>query len=331
MWLAVVPGLLVVSCEKIREIKSKVGGGAGEVANDEGGVMPGGDALPELQALVDLNEQGYLFRRDQAFPEHLTVRQQTSTDISKGRVFGRSALGTESEAIEGTWEDTVNIERDGSKVTIKIETTRFVKPIIEGESGKGGTPAAGDDQLHESLEGVGATFLKRDKGWQLVGEQSDFRVMAWAQQMREQLDDYLPGTGVIPNSPWFGPKRMLPGVKVELRGPETALILGGRSGGHLQLSFDRVENIGGHPCGVFQWSGEFTIAKQVNFAGERKNLEMSVSKGQLWCSLIHPLILRSESEGVLTSEWRGPDGNLARRIQGSVKIRESRTWLPAGD
>jgi hypothetical protein len=331
MWLAVVPGLLVVSCEKIREIKNKVGGGAEEVANDGSGVMPGGDALPELQALVDLNEQGYLFRRDQAFPEHLTVRQQTSVEISKGRLFGRSALGNQTEAIEGTWEDTVNIERNGSKVTIKIETTRFVKPIIEGENGQPAVPAVGDGEPHQSLAGVGATFLKLDKGWQLVGEQSDFRVMAWAQQIRDRLDDYLPGTGVIPNSPWFGPKRILPGVKVELRGPETALILGAGASGHLQLTFDRVENIGGHPCGVFQWSGEFTVANQVNLAGENENLEMSVSKGQIWCSLIHPLLLRTESEGVMTIERRTPGGGLTTRIQGSVKKRQSRTWTPAGN
>lgn len=336
MWLAVVPGLMVVSCEKIREITGKARAEAEEVASG-GIVQPGGGVAPEMEALIDLNEQGYRFRRDQPFPDKLTVRRKTSLEISNGRLFGRSALGNGSTSIEGTSEDVVVLEREASRVTIRVESDRFVKPIIEGE-GEGETtgeaasePESRDSELGESLEGLSATFLKRDKGWQVVGEQDDFRVMAWASQLRGQLDDYLLGSGVIPNSPWFGPKRMLPGVEVELHGPETCLILGAEAKGSLLLKFDRVENIGGHPCGVFNWSGEFTIAEAASLSGEPENLEMSVSSGQIWCSLIHPLVLRSEMEGVMTVERRGPDGRLSMRLQGAVKSTDSRQWTPAGE
>lgn len=334
LWLAVVPGCLVSSCEKLREAADKASGKANEESGQSAGgiAQPGGEASEALQALVDFNESGYRFRRDLPFPETLTVRRDESLEISGGRLFGRSALGTGSAPIEGTIEKRILLTRDRSKVSINIEEDRLVKPIIEGEGEEAGQAEdARANELGESLAGLGATFIRREDGWQLATEQSDFRVMAWAKTLRPQLDDYLKGTGVVANTPWFGSQRMLAGVSVELTGKETALLLGEGGRGKLQLRFDRVENIDGHPCAVFRWSGEFTISDAASLSGERENVEMSVSAGQAWCSLLHPVILRREHEGVMTIERRGAGGELTMRLQGAVKGRTSTQWKPEAE
>ena len=75
-----------------------------------------------------------------------------------------------------------------------LHALRLLKPIIEGETeetGEGEQAAQTENEMGESLEGVSATFLKRDDGWSLSGSPQDFRVMAWAKTLRQHLDDYL--------------------------------------------------------------------------------------------------------------------------------------------
>lgn len=336
IWLALVPGSLLVSCDKIREITGKVAGEAEDSAGigDDPIAAPGGEAADEWNQLVDLNEQGYRFRRDLPFPDKASVRHEHSMEIASGRLFGRSVLGTGSVAVEGTTETVTNFERDGSRVTISVERDRFIKPIIEGEAedtGEAEQAAQGENEMGESLEGVSATFLRRGDGWSLAGSPQDFRVMAWAKTLRQHLDDYLQGTAVVPNRQWFGAKRFLPGVSMELRGEEMAVVLGSGGKGRIKLRFDRAENVEGHPCAVFRWTGDYTIDNATDLSGEREKQEMSVSDGEVWCSLIHPLVLRMESEGVLTIERRTPDGELIMRLQGAVKERDSIRWEPQGE
>lgn len=331
LWLVVLSGCLVVSCEKLRQATGKLGGGNDEEVTDSGAVaQPGGEISDEYKGLVDFTDKGYRFRRDLPFPGKVMVREEDSLEISNGRLFGRSALGSGSTPVEGSVERVTLFERDGSRVTVRVESDRFVKPIIEGEGEAAGQTEEGESKLGESLEGLDASFLRVDNGWRQVGEKSDFRVMAWATQLQKVLDEYLKGTGVVPNSQWFGSNRMLPGVGIELRGDQTALILGSAAKGKIGLQFDRVENIEGHPCGVFRWTGEFNIVDSPTLAGERENVEMSVSAGQMWCSLIYPVVLREESEGVMTIERRARDGNLTMRLQGAVKERRSLRWQPQG-
>jgi hypothetical protein len=326
-----VAGLVSTSCERLREFAEDVGGEVREVAEDGSNVDPGGAIAEPWQPLVDLGDTGYRFRHDLEFPDQLSVRLESSVEISDGRSFGRSVLGAGSVAVEGARERVVEFERDGSRVRVQVTHDRFVKPIIEGGGGETGEPEDREEKPEDSLEGVAATFIRLDDGWKRTAGEADFRVLAWASQLVEQLDRYLPETGVVPRSPWFGGKRMLPGAQLELSGSEIELVAGPGARGRLQLRFDRVENIGGHPCGVFHWSGDFTVDDAANLAGDREKLEMSVSEGQLWCSLVHPLILREESAGVMTVERRDPAGQLSMRLQGAVKIERSLRWTPAAD
>jgi hypothetical protein len=96
--------------------------------------------------------------------------------------------------------------------------------------------------------------------------------------------------------------------------------------GEVTLRFERVTAIGGHPCGVFAWQGEFS-ERASDLSGEISSGDLSIDDGRVWCSLIHPVLLRRESKGTITSVIRQSNGQLKQRLQGAIEERVEWEWV----
>jgi hypothetical protein len=106
-----------------------------------------------------------------------------------------------------------------------------------------------------------------------------------------------------------------------------ALLFPGKSEGRVTLTYEVAEALEGHPCGRFAVEGDVTLKDDVSLSGESSNTEMTIRSGKIWCSLIHPLVLREEYEMVQTSE-KGQGSEPKVRIQGAVDQIIAREWNP---
>jgi len=341
VWRAMLGAMLMAagSCDRIKQAVGEREKEAEEAAVRE-----------ELEKLVDQNEEGVRFRHDLPFPERVRCRVEKTVTFTNGRMFAHDAFGEGSSEFEGTMEQILLLERDGAVLSLKIERNRFGRPVfsdVGGESenasgqeksappgmSEGGDSAAGPEGggralSGNSMEGFDLSFIHREDGWRQHGKVDDFRAMAIGKQIEPVVGDSLGTWGMVPRSPWFGGRRFVEGMEVTLTGKQIGLITGTRvKSGKVTLQFEGTEALEGHPCGVFAWSGDFD-EELPNLEGERQESEVSVSEGRLWCSLLHPVVLRSESKGTITLIVRNSRGKLKRRIQGAVESNESWQWNP---
>jgi len=359
-WICgVVLGALLVAgagCDRIKRAVEKVK----ETASEE---VEAGRENAELAKLVDQNEDGCRFRRDVPFPERVRCRVERKFVITQGRMFVRDAFGEGSTPFEGAIEQTLTVERDKAVLSVKIERSRIGKSLaahtpgevekgmekefgkevakevkeLEGgkkpkKNGKKGqatpeeTKAEEQASLGNSLEGLELSFIHRKDGWHRRGAGNDFRAMAAGKQLAPVVDACLSGWGMVARSPWFGATRFSEGTELVLKGKQIALITGTAvKRGTAKLRFEKTESLGGHPCAVFTWSGDYD-EETPNLEGETEQWEVTVSAGRLWCSLVYPLVLREEGKGMLTVLVRDSRGRVKRRLQGAVDFTESFQW-----
>jgi hypothetical protein len=55
-------------------------------------------------------------------------------------------------------------------------------------------------------------------------------------------------------------------------------------------------------------------------------MDMSITAGKVWLSLIHPIVMRSEYELITTTS--GKQGGITARTQGGMTLKPSLDWKP---
>jgi hypothetical protein len=103
------------------------------------------------------------------------------------------------------------------------------------------------------------------------------------------------------------------------------MIVTGNAKGQLKLTLESFDAVSGHPCGVFSVTGDFARRQFPHFDGSVSNEEVTVESGKLWLSLLHPLILREETDVILTSS-SGGQGGLSSSGRSSAKVSVVREW-----
>jgi hypothetical protein len=312
----------------------------------------------ELGLLVDGTEQGFLFRRDLPFPGHVRCRVERRTTFTNGRVFIRNELGAGAAPFNVTMEQILVAERDGAKLSLAIERNRVGHPVVSSlekgmEKGKktglkgwkfwkdeesekvaapsGDVPRPKTDNRNGLVEGVELQFVHLEGGWRFAGKGGDFRAMTAGRQIEPALGERLGSWGLVSRSPWFGERRFAEGDEVVLVGKQIALVTGTHvKKGRVTLRFEKMEMLEGHPCAVFSWSGAYD-EDAPDLEGDRRQSEVSVSEGRLWCSLLHPLVLRNEFKGAVTMIVRDSRGKMKKRIQGAVETTEFLLWNPLAE
>jgi len=327
-------GLASFSCDKAKDAvtaaREKFRG-----ADPSAPASPGGDVAPDLASQVDSDAQGVRFRRDLPFPVEIGIRSVERVEYLEARIVNTSALGIDTAPLSGKHETIANFRRKGSQLNIQIEKSgRLVEEVVE-EKGKKMPVIPVADAVREReaaakrLEGAAMDFRLTNQGWRQPESKGamDFSRMVWGKELQAALPQVMPAEGVLPRTQWFSStRRWNGGDKFELSGESLALLFPGKCSGKVTLTYEVAEAMEGHPCGRFAVSGDVSVKGRANVEGAIGDQEISIRSGKVWCSLLHPLVLREELDTVQTVTTGS--GGATVKVQGSVAIVRARQWKP---
>lgn len=331
--LSIAPLLLVVglsSCDKAKDAvdaaREKIGG----VTDPGAPADPGGQVDSGFAAQVDSAAEGVRFRRDLEFPPTLSVRLVERQIFKNARMITQSELGNETATYSGTWELVGSIDRDRNQVALAIE--KFGEVLdLQGKGKEAAVqqpPAENRPSLGNEVAGARVGFGQVSGAWRISEGKGavDFRNKVLGDKLLPALPGLLAIHGASPRTQWFSPtRRWIGGDKLVLEGEALALLFPGKSSGKVTLVFEESEALEGHPCGRFAVSGDVTLADHIGLDGQDRTSEITINAGKIWCSLIHPLVLREEYETlqtIVTGKGRGP----RTRIQGAIEHVAARRW-----
>lgn len=328
--LATVVLVALPGCDKAKSFLGSSGGAAGGVAD----ILPGGDANPELEAMVSRDGDGVRFRRDLTFPSELEIRMQVATSYENVRLVEDSAFGKKASVLNERQRLEVVYRKAPGVFNIHLE--RVGKVMEEDEKEKEGDVPV-EVELHPTanLAKQSIEFVLFKEGWGTRRESGpvDFQKVVWADSIEDRIPELMVESGAHPRVQWFSSSRTWrEGDQITLTGGTLKIIDPNDGRGRVALVFAGTESVGGHPCGVFAVKGEYEVEDYVYPDGERVDAEVSVTDGKIWASLLYPVILREEYDTVQTLERSfGKKGGVKTKIQGTVKVRRSRDWRPGGE
>ncbi len=313
--------LSLPSCDKAKEIAAKAQVAVEEVSADlTDRVNPGEVEIPpdaDLQALVDHNVEGYLFRKDLPFPSHLKVKVEESSRF-KGRHFQSTLLGSGAGTIDGDFQHQRELEMRSGVVSYTLGESAFIPAAAPGSEQP-------EEEKKVLQRGGSMEFMRKDATWLPSGKTRDLSVMA-ALTGKNVAEEFSRDC-VMPRPFWFGKKRLQPGDEVILSGHHLGMLGFPGGKGEIRVAFIGPDAVGGHPCGVFSVSGAMDLARSGWVGDSSIEERVSISSGKIWFSLIHPVVLKEEVEAVITSK-SGEGKKLSSQTQGAASIRIERQWTP---
>ena len=320
--ILLVPLLAMASCDKAKSLLNK----AGSAVKDQVAPLTGGSAGttdPALGKLVDETAEGLRFRKDLPFPDKLEVRVSHRQQWS-GRLIQSSAIDSRNSSLNGTRVSACKLERSGNHIRYTQEQSSFNVPITDGEE-KDAVKTLADPLALVAPSSQSVTLRKNGARWEAADNQ--FRAVALAREMAPFFDILLSENALAPRQLWFAEdKRLKPGTEITVTGKSLPMLISGHASGTLHLKFEKTDAVAGHPCGVFSISGNYTRKQFPAFDGSFTDQEVTIQGGQLWLSLLHPLILREELDTIQTIRTGSSGDDPGTRGQGSVKISTTREW-----
>ncbi len=310
--------LVSPSCEKIKNLTDKAKSTvASEMAKKTGGAAES-PPDPELQKLVDQTPEGTVFRKDLPFPGSIEVKITRREEVS-GRFSEKSELGSQVNTLKGTITNVTKLVRKGDRVSYTLLESIFTEPVIEGAKDA-------KEPVVKQLEPPSAPFefLKSGSTWKSAVA-TDFRIASRAQTIGPFFDQLLVENTLAPRTLWFGKKRYKVGDELDVSQEFLPMLVTGNAKGQLKLKLESFDAVNGHPCGVFSVTGDFSRKQFPHFDGSVTNEEVTVESGKLWLSLLYPLILREETDVILTSS-SGGQGGLSSSGRSSAKVSVTREW-----
>jgi hypothetical protein len=321
-------GVLVsASCDKAKLAVDAAREKFRGAADPNAPAAPGGDVAPDLASQVDSGAEGVRFRRDLPFPTNLRVKLTETRSIQNGRVSSISALGNESSSMSVDLESVCVLDRRGPSVGVVVERFGIVEPPVEGEKKQ----TAPDQASKGALPRI--SFEQSARGWRLIKTPGpmDFGTKLREQAILPRMDELMIMTGLAPRRQWFSAsRRWAAGDRLVLEGDSLQMFFPQGTKGKLTLVYEVAEPINGHPCGRFSVSGDFSIKGDLRPNGNLVDRDATIKSGKIWCSLLYPLVLRTESDSVLT-ESEGSGEGAKTKLQGGVKDVSALNWEKASE
>lgn len=202
----------------------------------------------------------------------------------------------------------------------RVERLKAIKEALEKKQ----KPPETRERIVDPLIGQMVQFDYDGKAWKAVPTKM-FKTMAWGRGLEDRVGDQLIANSLLPRPRWFGAKPMKVGEVTKLSGKSLDLVLDGKDSGSLELVLKGMEGVHGHPCAVFEVSGSYVESPKQNARGESEGGEVTVEKGRIWCSLLFPIVLRSDLDLIVSYETR-EGGKMVHQLQGSVNEKIHRDW-----
>lgn len=296
-------------------------------------IPPGGEVSEALDGLVLRENGGVRFRRDLPFPARLQVSMSQSLEYENVKVVEVSALGNSVKTLDHKVETDVWCGKGPGLFEFRLDKAN--RPVVAA-GGRGGAPVIDvDGNRAKELEGQSLNFALSEGGWRTRHGAGavDFKRAVWSDSMEDSVPQLMVETGAHPRVQWFSASRMWrQGDGIMLTGNTLKILDPYDVSGRMALKFEGEEAVGGHPCGVFSLSGDMRVMGQIQADGSQHDVEISISSGKIWASLLYPVLLREEYETVQTLTQReGKRGGPEIRLQGGIRVTKCRNWAPAGE
>lgn len=323
----------LTSCDKAKKVVEAARDKIEGVKDPSLPKPPGGEVASTFVAQVDTAAEGVRFRRDLAFPTELDVRVVHRVTFHNTRRIVTSALGTDKMTADGAFEMVGLLQRSGSQLALTIEKAGKVvdskEAVEKAKATAQGAPAAEPSQFL----GTRVEFQEGPKGWHLPTRTgaTDFNRKLLEQALLPNLSGVLVQYGIQPRKQWFSSsRRWIAGDKLVLEGASLALLFENGASGKVTLTYEVSEALEGHPCGRFAVEGDVSLKNESALDGSVQSGELTIESGKVWCSLLHPLVLREEYQTVRTVT-QGQGSGPKEKIQGSIDELRVRQWMAKGE
>ena len=289
---------------------------------------PGGEVASTFVPQVDTAAEGVRFRRDIPFPSDIEVRVTHRVTFHNTRRIVTSALGTDKMTANGAFEIVGFFQRGGPQLSLTIEKAGpVIDPKEAVEKAKASAQGAPPPESEPFL-GTRAEFQQGKDGWRLPAQKGavDFNRKLLEQNLLPNLPGLLIQHGIMPRKQWFSSsRRWIGGDKLVLEGDSLALLFENGASGKVTLTYEVSEALDGHPCGRFSVQGDVSIKDETALDGSTQSGELTIQSGKIWCSLLHPLVLREEFQTVRTVT-EGQGNGPKTKVQGAIDELRVRQW-----
>jgi hypothetical protein len=229
----------------------------------------------------------------------------------------RSAIESNSTVTKGTVIHVSKLERSGEQVRYTLEQSTFAEPVIEDSD-------ASKPPGPKILEPPSKPCIFHKTGTTWKAETSEgFRAITLAKQLSPFFDVLLADRAVAPRPMWFPKARVKIDQEFHLDDRGLPMLVAGNAKGNLKLKFKSIETVKGHPCGVFEITGDYSRKKVPDFSGTLTDEDVTIQSGKIWLSLIYPLILREELDLIQITQ-------MDSRTQGRARVSVVREWKKTG-
>jgi|TARA_B110000037_G_scaffold46432_1_gene56856 hypothetical protein len=254
----------------------------------------------------------------------------------KVRVAGESEFHDVSATISLREDEVMEIEMAGRavRVTMRDKSKQWVFSAAEklellksGEKASSGDPeqkSAGLGKIVDRLVGKVLEFNYKGKVWKALPTK-EFSTMVWGKNIEGTLGGTLVANGLLLRPRWFGKKPMKIGDPTRLANESLVLAFDDSKKGSLTMVFKGMEGVHGHSCGVFEVEGAIVPDVVENEKGQTIVSEITIEKGRIWFSLLHPVVLRMDFDTIQSVETR-EGRKLIGQLQGEVKYKLHRDW-----
>lgn len=315
--------LAALSCDKFKNLANKASSAIkGELPNNDD-LSADTKPDPTLQKLVDQTPDGVIFRKDLPFPGKFEVNTTRTQELSQ-RLVQSSAIENQASVVKGTRTTVTRTERDGDQVRYRLIESTFAEPVIEQAKDSKEAKKPVVKQLAPPSKPV--VFHKAGSVWK-ANNSEGFRAVSLSQNLSPVFDELLVDYALAPRSLWFGKKRFKLGDQLAVSDKSLPMLVAGNAEGTLTLTLKSFEAVKGHPCGLFEVTGNYERKQAPDFEGVLTDEEVAIRSGKLWLSLIYPLVIKEELD-TIQSTRTGAQGNAVTRSQGSVKASVTREWKP---
>ncbi len=320
--LPVILGL--VSCDQIRKAADKVKSKVSDTLEEHLGELNDEQNKSPLYALVDQTEQGYVFRKDLEFPTDLRVVTTYKRQIA-GRIIRETELGKNIENVNGEEWTIAEFDRKGSSVLYSLKESSFELRMPEHEDEKESEPARAMNPLRQAPPLTEPMiFVLNENGWKGQAK-GNFKKMALSQDLSPVFGDMLVENAVMARPLWFAKRRIKVGDEFTISGAALPMLVAGKATGSLTLKLEGIEEVKGQPCGRFSVKGQFSRSNFPNLEGRLLDEEVSIQSGELWLSLIFPVILKEKIQ-TIQSFKPSEAGSTIGRGQGTIDTMVVREW-----
>lgn len=290
---------------------------------------------PALAKLVGRKGEAFLFRRDIPFPPHLKVVTTKVTKLKKVRMAGKSDFGEGSMELSLRNDEVMEYEMAGKAVRFTMkemvseriptpaERIARLKAVEEAVKQKKKPPET-RERIVDELVGKAVQFNTDGKVWKAIPTK-EFKTMAWGKGLEEKVATTLVENALLSRSKWFGTGPMKVGDVTKLSSGTLDLVFDGTSGGAVEMKLKGMEGVRGHPCAVFVVSGSLVMAEEENDQGQKTGGEATIEKGLVWCSLLYPVVLRSDLDLIVSIQTK-EGAKLVNQMQGSMREVTHRDW-----